>query len=121
MLKRLFVDCDGTLLLFPEYDTPDSQINVMGTVTNQPLVDAIERWAQWHPDSEVVVWSGGGREYAAQAMRLFIAPVVERCTSWSKDTRLPVAGDLVVDDMELRSKGTLLLPDQFVSSTQEPE
>ena len=102
---RLFVDCDGTLSLFDLAHREDE--------VNLPLVRAIERWLDEEPDdSEIVVWSGGGRAYAEAIGRTVLGHLPH--TTRSKYEAQPEEGDLAIDDMDLRVACEVVTPEEFV-------
>jgi hypothetical protein len=63
---RLFIDVDDTLIIYEN----DNKQNPYGVYNgekwslNQPLFDAIVKFRETFPDALIVVWSGGGQEYA---------------------------------------------------------
>ena len=82
-MPRLWVDVDGTLI-----DAEDRP--------NYALILAVNKVVNG-TDTELVIWSDGGAEYAnTWGRRLF------PWTSWksaAKDQRLPQPEDLVIDDV----------------------
>jgi len=69
---RLFVDVDDTLIL---YDVAGEQhpcglVYGQAYTVNEELIKYIRWFALEHPDALVVIWSGGGREYAEHVARL---------------------------------------------------
>ncbi len=69
MIKRLFIDVDDTLILY----NSDSKINPYGFWNGDPfepnfgLINAIGEYREAFPDAMIVIWSGGGRDYARAA------------------------------------------------------
>lgn len=116
---RLFVDCDDTLVRWLGEDgQPLEGQNPYGGGAerwefNAPLVASVVRFAN-EKRADVVVWSGGGADYArVWASRLGWEHFVE---GWaSKDPRLVTADDVCVDDAPIRTAGRLLTPDEFVA------
>lgn len=119
-MNRLFVDCDDTLVIWDKaaehkdaagglYHGDKWQPNVL-------VVDAVARWKHAHMDGTVVVWSGGGVEYAGMWGRrlLFGVPHV----AISKDIGIPTAADVCVDDQPIKVQGLLLTPEQFIESAR---
>jgi len=106
---RVFVDCDDTLVLWlGEEGQPLEGQN--------PYGGGAERWRWNHqlvgfllvlefmmPEAEIVIWSGGGEQYARTWRDRLAAvfPVVEGWACASKDTRVPTAEDTCIDDAEL--------------------
>lgn len=107
---RLYIDCDMTLVLWQDglehpYEGAEKYIR------NQPLIDAIHRFAAANPDVGVTVWSFGGMSYARHWAERFGLPTDG---VMAKDIRTPQPNDIVVDDMPLKVNARLMLPDQFV-------
>ncbi len=67
MAKRLFVDVDDTLVKYSDHTDQKSHYPYQqGTpwTPNEPLIAGIKQYRADHKDDMIVVWSGGGREYA---------------------------------------------------------
>lgn len=68
---RLFVDCDDTLILYSQ-----TGINPYGVhygtpyIVNEGLAEFIRQYAAAMPDALIVIWSGGGKEYARECAKL---------------------------------------------------
>lgn len=78
----IYIDVDDTLI--DEHDNP------------RPLVMAAA-WLAIAKRVPVTIWSGAGSEYASRWARwLFPGQVL---VTMAKDNKLPLAGDIVVDDM----------------------
>lgn len=96
-MPRLFVDCDDTLILWGDSPEPDGLYHGDKYELNVPLMGLISCILDEHREYELVVWSGGGIDYADRwASRCF----PER--NWSiaaKDMRTPQADDICIDDM----------------------
>ena len=97
-MSRLFVDCDDTLILWA--DEPVGELIVREDYDfNLPLISDIACFINFHTDYELVVWSGGGIDYAARW--------AEKCFHnvpyliLPKDMRLPAGADICVDDAEV--------------------
>lgn len=117
-MKRLFVDCDDTLVTWlDEFDMPIEGQNPYGGGAqrwrfNQGVVSAVERWVKESPGGAVVIWSGGGADYArAWRDRAFPSGPIGFA---SKDTRVPAPGDIVVDDQMIKTRARYLSVQQFV-------
>lgn len=95
----LYVDVDGTL------------INYHG----KPRLDVVDAVvAAFYLGFHVVVWSGGGREYADMwALRLFRDDIIH-VEAMAKDFSEPGKKDVVVDDMPVVTEAMSLLPEEFV-------
>lgn len=113
MVKRtLYVDCDDTLVLY--HDTPGQMRGVhpygaydgIPWSPNQMLIALLQEWLTLDSDRHLVVWSGGGEEYAAMwAMKLLNSVDLESTTVSDKNTDptgvVPGPQDFVIDDQEL--------------------
>jgi hypothetical protein len=112
--QRLFVDCDDTLLLFDDgaeahpygfWKGDKYRINV-------PLVDYVTQFRKDNPCALVVIWSGGGREYAEEVKRAVfgdfdaVTMVKDRTTF-----HMVREWDLVVDDQDLGVRARVMRPD----------
>jgi len=91
---RLFVDIDDTLILY------DLEANTPFTI-NEKLLEGIKQFQQNNPDELIVVWSGGGKEYA----RMWGDKLgLEGITYLLKDKDsfwLVNSGDIVIDDQPM--------------------
>ena len=101
--QRLFVDVDDTLVI---YDTPGP--NPYGVYKgskwepNIRLIEGIKDFQERNPESLVVIWSGGGSNYARQWIETLdldddLVSLIKDSTSF----HLIREGDIVVDDMDL--------------------
>ncbi len=119
MRRRLFVDCDDTLIL---YDTTedDGGHSPYGFLRGQPyrvndeLVGSIRAWADDNPCSLVVVWSGGGDKYARVIADLVLPGL--HVSAMIKDMStfdLVRAGDVVVDDQGLNVAARVFGPGEW--------
>ena len=104
MRKRLFIDCDDTLILYDtaEDDAPSPYGYIHGQPyhVNEALAASVRAWAHDNPCSMVVVWSGGGERYARTIAGialpgLAVQTMVKDATTFD----LARSGDIVVDDM----------------------
>ena len=111
----LFIDVDDTLVLWLTRDSAEGPhpygAGAQGWARNQALLDAVERWRVSRPLEAVVVWSGGGREYA-ERWRDQLMPEAEHALN--KDIRLPGPADVCVDDQYLKVSAQLLTWQEFV-------
>lgn len=120
-MPRLFVDCDDTLVL---WDTPDLGLTTHYDL-NLELIGDVECFILHHPEYELVVWSGGGVDYATRwAERCFPHrhAKLDDCVDYlvlPKDMRTPEDQDICIDDMygELspRDKRVRVLPPDGLS------
>lgn len=103
---RLFVDCDDTLALYclPDGRCDHGGVHPYGTtytpwVPNEPLIGHVKAFRERHPDSLIVVWSGGGKEYAQRFIdRLLPDLGIIAMDKWEPNTDLVRSADIVVDD-----------------------
>ena len=76
---RLFIDVDYTLVLWNESNKHGSQVYAGDKYEmNHKLVDAINKFLYTNPETEFLVWSGGGKAYAqewADKIDFYYAPV----------------------------------------------
>lgn len=131
-MPRLFVDCDDTLVLWLDGDgTPLGGQNPYGGGSdkyelNQALIDAVVDFMDTHREYELVVWSGGGAQYAkGWADRCFPFKDLlnddtdrrnwlQRAHVRTKDINLPQASDICVDDQPLAVNGACMTWQAFV-------
>ncbi len=101
-----YVDCDDTLVLW--LDDDDKVLdgpNPYGTgpdgrwKPNLELLAALKEWRENTPGSEIILWSGGGADWA-QLWERRIYP--EAADAISKDPRIPGPDDLCIDDDQLK-------------------
>ncbi len=122
--QRLFVDCDDTLILFDS----EGEIHPFGFWRddpyriNEPLVVFIRQFRKENPEGFIVIWSGGGQEYATQVVR---EVNLEDVTAWhmikDKTTfHLVREGDIVIDDMDIEVPVKVLRPDAPEITGTEP-
>lgn len=114
----LFVDCDNTLLL---WDDSETQMNADQSLWrgdkykfNKPLIDAILTWREKNTRDSVIVWSGGGREYAERWANLTLPGEFELAIS--KNIQLPTDYDICIDDEQLKVNGKLLTAEEFIKA-----
>lgn len=96
----VFVDVDDTLVL---YKNEANKIHPYGVINGdefEPNHELIERLREY--SGHIIVWSGGGREYARQVARIVLLPENIRCMVASKfdDFGRIRAGDIVIDDQK---------------------
>lgn len=125
----LFVDCDDTLILwqYKEAITPlfDEGKHVADQVIytlpnegekfkiNELLIFSIVSFLTSHFDWELVIWSGGGREYAERWARLLFPN--QSLVALEKNITFPWFEDICIDDQELKVKARLYTPDEFIA------
>lgn len=88
----------------------------MDHVVNTDLVKAVEYFLIDVRPWEVVVWSGGGDWYALKWLREIWPEKEGEYYAISKDPRIPVAGDICVDDatLKLAEDVKLMTPQDFI-------
>lgn len=109
---RLFVDCDDTLVLWPDEPHLNQDKKLWQGdeyELNHPLIEEIKIFFRDRPrEDALIIWSGGGADYAATwARRCF--PHGEYL-SLSKDIVLPNEDDICIDDMAIRVPCLLMTP-----------
>lgn len=99
---RIFVDVDDCLVLWDKRDKNKWYPNfkVIGYVF----------WASNFFDDEIIIWSGGGIDYARtwrDRLELNFATVM------AKDIGFPDFEDIVIDDQPIKTDGLLINPDSI--------
>lgn len=120
-MPRLFVDCDYTLILWTDASSYENTIFVptYGEFggdkyrVNHELIESISEFMGQNPDYLLVVWSGGGVQYASRwANTCFPEGFF---TIYPKYVDLAKEDDVCVDDiLDLKVKGTLYTPEAFI-------
>lgn len=127
MRKRLFVDCDDTLIIYDNIACtwPDEPCEVhahpYGVLRgetfklNKPLISSIKLWVEDNPCALAVIWSGGGAQYARTIADIAL-PGVEVITLIKDETSFGMVrvGDIVIDDMGLKVPAKVLRPNEWV-------
>jgi len=104
----LFVDIDDTLVLY-DLDTPNPCEIYDGTKyeINTKLVRNIMSFYSDNPETLIVIWSGGGREYVKGWVNKLGLEDMAVALSKDRDTlSLIKDGDIVIDDDDLFGKRT---------------
>ena len=107
-LVNLFVDCDDTLVFYQEAG-PNPYGIYWGTPyeVNQRLVQGIVQFRDRDPAALIVVWPGGGVDYAEMVMiRLGLDRVAVPMLKNVLTFQLIKDGDVVVDDDPLLGRRT---------------
>lgn len=101
---RVFVDIDDTLILWSKDDQPHPNI---------PLIEALTLFARHRPLDPIMVWSGGGMDYAARWAQKYLPEV-----PWvvvPKYVQSPNPHDLCIDDvLELQVACEVVSPESGV-------
>lgn len=96
-MLRLFVDVDGTLVRWlSATKLPEGMWLAEAWEPNTAVIQYVRRWAHDHPDGQVIVWSGGGVDYAATWGHRLLRDVPH--TAAAKDIPRHRAGDVFIDD-----------------------
>ena len=103
-MVRLFVDVDDTLVLY-DLDAPNPYGIYYGTpyTINEPLLEGIKQFQLDNPNELIVIWSGGGKEYARMwgedklGLEGMIYLLKDKDSFW-----LVNPGDIVIDDQPLK-------------------
>lgn len=114
---RLFVDVDDTLIL---YDT-EGEVHPYGFVRgtpyrfNAPLIAFVKEFRAKHPDALIVIWSGGGAQYARHAAESVGIDHLDLICCIKDSTTFYLVGedDIVVDDQELKVPAKVRHPSEF--------
>jgi len=103
--RRLFVDVDDTAVFYLDGEDgphPYGYSHGVPWEPNEKLIQGMRDFVEDNPDELVVLWSGGGWEYAKQwADRLNLADGIVALGKDQKTLSLIKKGDIVVDDMDL--------------------
>ena len=127
MRKRLFVDCDDTLIIYDNIACawPDEPCEVHGHPfgvlrgesykINEPLAASIKAYVEDNPCALVVIWSGGGARYA-RAIADVVLSGVDVATMIKDKTSFHMVrpGDIIVDDMSLDVPTKVYQPREWV-------
>ena len=113
-MKRLFVDCDDTLILYGSGGSmhPSGFSRGEPFTVNQPLVTFIRKFTRLFPASLVTIWSGGGGQYALECAKSAgvafsdFAYMVKDSSTFS----LVRSQDIVIDDMDINIPAQVLSP-----------
>lgn len=110
-MPRLFVDVDDTLVKWtePEGDNPQHTPNI-----NLALVYAARNFLETYPDFSLVVWSGGGADYAQYWGRNAFGSRPPHFAA-AKAPGLVLPDDICVDDqLEIKVTATVMSDAEFI-------
>jgi hypothetical protein len=126
MRKRLFIDCDDTLILYDcisctrtkeaceVHGHPYGFLKGESYKINEPLVASIKAYVQDNPCALVVIWSGGGAQYARSIADIVLSGVGVMTLIKDKTSfHLVRPGDIVVDDMDVEVVTKVYRPDEW--------
>ena len=105
---RIFVDCDDTLLLYNKEaeKNPYGYWSGVPYQINKKLIDALIETSHWSEMPKIIIWSGGGEQYAKEILKTLNLPQY-LCLSKDRTTfHLIQEGDIVIDDDNLGGKRT---------------
>jgi len=108
----LFLDCDGTLVLWG--DNGAGGINTDYTI-NVPLIEAVNEWQSRDPGRFVIVWSGGGKDYAERWRQIaeHYYGLVSEIAVAKAPHLLKIGAHVIVDDEPKYFKDAML-PEDFI-------
>ena len=123
-MRRLFVDCDDTLIIYDDEDEvkhPYGYIKGYPYRLNEPLIRYIKWFAEEYPEELIVIWSGGGGDYARTIVER-VLPDVDVVTMIKDATTYPLvrADDIVVDDQDLPLPNKIHRPNGGIIEKQGP-
>lgn len=67
--KSIYVDVDGTLLIWPEPNPGVRQPGVEPEI-HWDLVRVLRKWKQEFPEKELIIWSANGKKHAQKVTHL---------------------------------------------------
>lgn len=113
---RLFVDCDDTLILYSRTGINPHGV-LFGTpyVVNDGLVAFVRRIAAANPDALIVIWSGGGGQYAEVVAKIAGLDDIAATYMVKDHTTYPLvrAEDIVFDDQDIKVPAIVWRPDEL--------
>ncbi len=117
---RLFVDVDDTLIIYDQPPpNPYGYYQGISWRVNQTLLDGIHRFHADNPENQIIIWSGGGKEYSEILIDRFgLTGLVEGLLKDQWSLSLIRDGDIVVDDLD--EPWRTHSPDQWPSKQSTP-
>ena len=118
---KLFVDVDDTLILYYENHTWDLSLTATYDI-NFDLIEALEIWCKYYPETSLVIWSGTGAKWAEEISKAMF-PHMSIAMTGSKFSFLRdiiSEDDIAIDDRLQESRSYLkkfrrvFLPEEFV-------
>ena len=98
----LFVDVDDTLIIY-DLPPPNPYGYFQGTPwrVNQQLLAGVHQFHADHPETPIIIWSGGGRDYGEMwIVPLGLSGFAEGMLKDWQSLSLIQEGDIVVDDLD---------------------
>ena len=97
----IYLDVDDTLVLYSDTEPVHLYGVLMGQgfVLNHALIERVLLYRK--PDETLVLWSGGGADYARAVVQTYCPRLDDRCVFHLKDLstlKWLTSGDIVVDD-----------------------
>jgi len=98
----LFVDVDDTLIIYDRPPpNPYGYYDGIPWRVNQPLLEGIRQFHLDNPEVQIIMWSGGGKEYAEIWIARFgLAGLAVGMLKDQWSLSLIQEGDIVVDDLD---------------------
>ena len=98
----LFIDVDDTLIIYNRPPpNPYGYCQGIPWWVNQPLLDGIRLFHKANPETPIIIWSGGGKEYAEIWIDRFgLAGLAVGMLKDQRALALIQEGDIVVDDLD---------------------
>lgn len=99
-MTTVFIDVDDTLVLYQNETKGIHPYGILHGEPYEPNTKLIEKLKSF--DGDIIVWSGGGKEYARQVARMILLPEGIRCqAAFKMGEGLQVKeGDIIVDDQK---------------------
>ncbi len=103
-MPRLFIDVDDTLIKWNgKFDQHPFGHGAESWEVNMSVINAIKVWRESHPDGQVVIWSGGGQDYAKTWRNRVIDRLIPglQTETMSKMPSLTRFSDTIIDDQRM--------------------
>lgn len=118
IMTKLFIDVDDSLVIY--HDALADKPHPYGVYEGLPwepntrLIEGIRAWSVTNPHGLIIVWSGGGYQYADYWAKKLLPDLKVVCLSKTKVAMTLVsAKDIVVDDQELKMPCRVYRPDEW--------
>ena len=113
----IYVDCDDTLVLWDDEEVDGIMLR-SSPYPNTALIEAVDTLIA-QTGALVVVWSGGGKEYAQDWADKYVPHWNAAAMDKHECIRLPDIGDICIDDMEIGVRADLYFPGRFITHVEE--